>query len=180
MSWSPYRRRTSREGVTVVPLASAGALSERTFIPDESTQAEIIDFADELRKRQREVAESMPGLVDSTGKKISLPEPLFRALVQAADALAAGFAVTVAPQQPVLSTYQAAEYLGVSRPTLIKLLEEGVIPYEKSSDRPGAHRRVPLGALVSYREERSSKRKDALDELVSDAAARGEYADWAE
>lgn len=61
-----------------------------------------------------------------------------------------------------LATHQAAKFLGVSRPFLIKLLETDKIPYEKV----GSHRRIHLEDVISYREEQKQLRRSALDEMT--------------
>jgi excisionase family DNA binding protein len=65
-------------------------------------------------------------------------------LVEAIRALAYGYAVTTAPQNTTLTTQLAADLLGVSRPTLTKLLDEGKIPHS----RPDSHRRIKLADLL--------------------------------
>jgi len=52
---------------------------------------------------------------------------------------------------------------GVSRPTLVKLLEEGRIPFEQ----PGRHRRLLLRDVLTFQEQRRAEREAGLDELVS-------------
>jgi excisionase family DNA binding protein len=77
-----------------------------------------------------------------------LPAELVEVLVHATVALAEGRPVTLSCHEPVLSTQQAAVLLGVSRPTLVRLLDSGVIPY----DQPRRHRRVRLADLLAYQE----------------------------
>ena len=62
---------------------------------------------------------------------------LAEALLQVAEQLSKGKAVLVAPCDTRLTTQDAADMLGVSRPTLVKLLESGKIPFTKV----GRHRR---------------------------------------
>ena len=64
------------------------------------------------------------------------------------DALEQGKGVTIALQDAVMTTQQAADFLGVSRPTLVKFLEAGRIAFEK----PGRHRRVKLSDLLAFQE----------------------------
>ena len=86
-------------------------------------------------------------LTSPTGSR-PVPESLREVLALAAAALAQGRPVTLASHEPTLSTQEAADLLGVSRPPLVRLLDAGVIPY----DRPGRHRRVQLTDLLAHQE----------------------------
>lgn len=149
----------------------------RTFLPDDDPQeqAELVDFVKEMKARGREIADQTALLVGPDRARFPLPTPLYDALLQAAEALSQGLAVTVAPRNMTLSTYQAAELLGISRPTLVKLLEDGEIPYDKVSDRPGAHRRVKLSDVLRYQESRRRVRRRLLRELTQEAVEAGSY-----
>ncbi|MBA9002196.1 helix-turn-helix domain-containing protein [Thermomonospora cellulosilytica] len=157
--------------------AALTASDARTFLPDDDPeeQAVLIDFVKELRARGREAPGQTAVLIGPDLTRFPLPTPLYEALLQAAEALSQGLAVTVAPQHMTLSTYQAAEILGVSRPTLVKLLEDGEIPYDKVSDRPGAHRRVKLSDVLAYQERRRRVRRRLLRELTQEAVEAGSY-----
>ncbi|HEX5597026.1 MAG TPA: helix-turn-helix domain-containing protein [Micromonosporaceae bacterium] len=65
----------------------------------------------------------------------------------------------MAPLMQTLTTQQAADLLGVSRPTVIKLLDQGKVPFK----RIGAHRRVMLRDLLAYREQRRAEQYAALE-----------------
>lgn len=110
-------------------------------------------------------------LESESGEVVALPDELTKALRTVVDALYHGQAVTVAPQAMRLTTQQAADLLGVSRPTLVKLLEEGKIPYET----PNRHRRIKLADLLTFQSARRSERRHALDELAGDAQELGLY-----
>ncbi|MFN2495229.1 MAG: helix-turn-helix domain-containing protein [Pseudonocardiaceae bacterium] len=77
-----------------------------------------------------------------------LPDELYEVLRDVVAALSQGPAITVAPQHTVLTTSQTADLLGASRPTLVRLLEAGKIPF----DKPGRHRRIRLGDLLAYQQ----------------------------
>lgn len=82
---------------------------------------------------------------------------------QVANTLAAGNGVAVIPSRMQLTTHEGADLLGVSRPTLVRLLEAGAIPFQK----PGRHRRVALSDLVADQEHEQDERRSALRELAA-------------
>ncbi|HWE90991.1 MAG TPA: helix-turn-helix domain-containing protein [Pseudonocardiaceae bacterium] len=81
-------------------------------------------------------------------------------------ALQQGLAVTIAPQAMPLTTQQAAELLGVSRPTVIRLLDENKVPYE----RVGSYRKILLRDLLEYRTRRRAEQYAMLEATAVDTA----------
>ena len=96
------------------------------------------------------------------GERLVLPPEVFEVLRGVIEAMALGQAVTIAPVHQRLTTQEAAGLLGVSRPTVVKLLESGEIPFEQ----PGRHRRVRLADVLAYRDRSSVERRAALDRMV--------------
>jgi len=96
---------------------------------------------------------------------IELPAGAVALLMDILEAMAAGRGVTIIPENVELTTVQAAEVLNVSRPFLIKLLEEDKIPYRKV----GKHRRIRIEDVMSYKTAIDQEREAALDQLVAEA-----------
>lgn len=96
---------------------------------------------------------------------VPLPPELRALLADVVRAMRRGQAVTVAPLSQQLTTQQAADLLGVSRPTLVKLLEAGAMPYQT----PGRHRRLRLSDVLTYQHTRRTQQRQAIKELASDA-----------
>lgn len=115
-----------------------------------------------------------PGLLlGPDGEQVPLPAEVYRVLRQVVEVMREGKATLVAPQGMLLTTQEAADFLGISRPTLVKLLEDGAIPFEK----PNRHRRVRLQDLVDFRTRQRSDRRTALDEMTEEASELGLYDD---
>ena len=71
-----------------------------------------------------------------------------------------------------LTTQESAKLLGVSRPTLIRLLDTGVLPYRRTNGDKG-HRRIRRRDALAYLHADLERRRRALDELAADADAFG-------
>lgn len=110
-------------------------------------------------------------LVAPDGTHLDLPAEIFEVLREVVFAMSQGLAITVAPQHTVLTTSEAAHVLGVSRPTLVRLLEAGEIPYEQ----PNRHRRVRLADLLAYQDRSRRARAAGLDEMVRGGEDSGLY-----
>jgi excisionase family DNA binding protein len=111
-------------------------------------------------------------LVAPSGEELRLPEPVYEVLARVVHELARGNGVTVLPVDAELTTQQAADLLNVSRPHLIKLLEnERAIAFHKT----GQHRRVLLKDLIEYKSRRDEERRSLLRKLTQDAQEAGLY-----
>jgi excisionase family DNA binding protein len=110
-------------------------------------------------------------LVGPEGERLELPEPIHAALRQIIPYLLRGDAVSLVPVHQQLTTQQAADYLNMSRPYLVKLLREGAIPHTMV----GTHRRVYFRDLLEYKRRRDVERRKALDEMTALAEDLGVY-----
>jgi excisionase family DNA binding protein len=141
-----------------------GARKAQTYLPEADAREELLDFAELVRELEAYLAQSSgkAALVDPEGAARPIPDEIFRILEQVANALAAGEGITIVPQGMTMTTQQAADFLSISRPTLVRLLESGEIPF----DKPGRHRRVRLEDLVEYQARFRAQRKAALRDLA--------------
>jgi excisionase family DNA binding protein len=101
--------------------------------------------------------------------RVLVPEPAVRLLVELLRELGRGNAVTVVPFQAELTTQQAADLLNVSRPYVVKLLEEGRIPYRTV----GPRRRIRFADLMAYKRDDDAYRRSVADELTLEAVELG-------
>ena len=106
---------------------------------------------------------------DEAEEGIAIPASAFRLLTDILTQMAQGNAVTLIPVHAELTTQQAAELLNVSRPFLIRLIEEGKIPHRKV----GTHRRIRFHNLMEYKRLVDQARLKALEELSAQAQQLG-------
>lgn len=135
-------------------------LTQETYMPEASDElARVYDFlqAHEAVGRGKPARQYFLSGAEP-GDQVEIPSGVYRVLRQVVEAMREGLAVTIAPQTQTLTTQQAADLLGVSRPTLVKLLDADRIPYE----RVGTHRRVLLRDLLEYRNKRREEQYAAL------------------
>jgi excisionase family DNA binding protein len=104
-------------------------------------------------------------LVDNTKSSPELPEKVVQLLKELLFFMSEGKSISIIPTDSELSTQDAADILQVSRPHVVKLLEEGKIPYHKA----GSHRRILQRDLAVYELSLKKTRKASLDYLAKQA-----------
>lgn len=92
---------------------------------------------------------------------IELPASVARLMVQILGEIGRGNAVKIVPVHPELTTQEAADLLHISRPTLIQMLDSGVLPHRKV----GTHRRIRTESLMAYKRKLDAERRAALAAL---------------
>ena len=100
---------------------------------------------------------------DNSAESTQIPGEAFPLLVEILTQMSRGNAVALIPIHAELTTQEAADHLNMSRPTLIKLLESGHIPFR----RVGTRRKICFQDLVAYQRDVDTRRTQALRELVA-------------
>jgi excisionase family DNA binding protein len=103
------------------------------------------------------------------GSTLTLPKAATRLLQHLLTEMGQGNAVTLIPVHAELTTQEAADYLNVSRPFLIRMLEEGKIPFRMV----GTHRRVKFSDLAAFVKKAEQERSVAMNELAAQAQELG-------
>ncbi|WP_407729720.1 helix-turn-helix domain-containing protein [Pseudomonas helleri] len=144
----------------------------RTLLPDEKEIAAAAASSRQLAAFLTSKLETQRiELVDESQQRevVELPTFALRLLGEILSELALGNAVKVVPIHAELTTQEGADMLNVSRPHLVKLLDNGVLPHTKT----GRHRRIKFTDLMAYKEQRDRASRDAMDELAAQAQALG-------
>ena len=103
------------------------------------------------------------------GETVTLPVPAVALLLDMLAQMEAGNAVALMPIHAELTTQEAADLLGVSRPFVVKEVAAGAIPHHKV----GTHRRIRFKDLMDYKHRVDRDRRQALDELSEQAQKLG-------
>lgn len=102
-------------------------------------------------------------------KGLAVPIGIFELMLEILNQAAQGHSVTLIPSNKEFTTQEAADLLNVSRPFIIKLLEEGKIPFHKV----GAHRRIKAQDLMSYQRKSDEESMKAFQEMANLAQDAG-------
>lgn len=104
-------------------------------------------------------------------RSVTLRGDAARAVLGLFRALATEAMLNVEALPAVLTTGQAADLLGVSRPTVVSLIDAGKLP----ATLAGSHRRVQLSDVLAYRERHETTRRQALRDLTRVSEELGLY-----
>src|SRR5699024_9108577 len=126
--------------VLFVLLCGMASLKNQPVLPPSADDHAHLRALQELLDGHDDVA------VSTSDGSVRLTDSVREVLEDAVSALVRGQTVTVEPERSTLTTQEAARRLGISRPTLVRLLEQGKIPYTK----PGRHRRVELADVLAF------------------------------
>jgi excisionase family DNA binding protein len=110
-------------------------------------------------------------LTTETGEQpaINVPPASLRFIGQLLGAMSEGRALAFAPTKQELSTVEAAQFLSVSRPFVIKEIDAGRLPHRMV----GTHRRVDLDDLMAYARKMRENQAGALDRMAENARELG-------
>lgn len=147
------------------------ALSERDRTALKKHRAHLTEAAGAAARSRDEATPHMTVRVrvGDAEEEVALPPSLAGGIAAALAEVAGGRAVHVAPVTDELTTQEAADLLNVSRPFLVKLLDEGAMPHRKV----GTHRRVRRGDVLAYKAQMYQQAEAALQELADQAQELG-------
>lgn len=140
-----------------------GSLQERLPTADESHKAVLATQA-LVQLMDRATGNLSMRTIRNNNHEITieLPPAVSSLLLDLLMLIGKGEAVTLVPISAELTTQQAADILNVSRPFLVKLIEEQKIKCHKV----GTHRRIKAEDVLAYKKQRDSAQDAALDELA--------------
>lgn len=127
------------------------------------------DFKEVERLLAEVFGERRPALVSASGERLDLPQPVFEMLIHVLRSIKERRAVVMLPEDEAFTTQAAADYLGMSRPFLIGLLEKGEIPFHYV----GSHRRVLFRDLTNYENNRDVARREGMGQLFQKVQEAG-------
>jgi len=118
------------------------------------------------RRQANELVAALAGhperlTVESADSRVGLPPELASILATVLEVMARGGSVTIGSLPEELTTTVAADQLGISRPTLMKMIQNGEIP----AHRKGTHHRLKRSDVLAFKRARLERQRQAFDEL---------------
>ncbi len=138
---------------------------------------ELIDIKKPSKEEQRAARESYDALaaslaqvrsenpeieIEETEEKIRIPISALKLLAKILKEISQGNPISIVPIATEMTTQAAAELLGCSRPHVVKLLEDGMIPFTKV----GKHRRIKYEDVANYKKNMKSRQRNKIQELM--------------
>lgn len=140
---------------------------------EKGEQEELRQAAGIFKRRILTHAATRLQFLDDERDIVTVPREVADLIAEILAQLAAGQVVAAYPMQAELTTQQAADFLNVSRPHLVKLVDQGVVPHHKV----GTHRRIYFRDVLAHRARQAEESRAALDELSRVSEELGLYED---
>ncbi len=109
--------------------------------------------------------------IEETSEKIKIPLMALKMLAHILKVTGQGQPISIVPVATEITTQAAAEMMGCSRPHLVKLLEDGEMPFTKV----GKHRRIKYEDVLSYKKKIKEKQRNLLIALMKSDEGSGLY-----
>ena len=139
---------------TIAPMKRPSKTEMRVAAQSYKALAEVIE---QITKEQTEIE------IEETKEKIIIPSRALKLLGEILKAMAQGNPISIVPVAAEVTTQQAAEMVGCSRPFLVKLLEEGKIEFTKV----GRHRRIMFEDIVKYKKKMKEEQKKHIVDIMN-------------
>jgi excisionase family DNA binding protein len=131
--------------------------------PSKEEQQVALESYSALDAILKQISSQNPEIeIEETGERIKIPIQALRLLSKILRVTAHGKPISIVPLAMEVTTQSAADFLGCSRPHLVKLLEKGLIPYTSV----GRHRRVKFEDLQKYKKALKATQKKLLIEMM--------------
>lgn len=147
------------------------ALDPASLAQDERDDLELLAKAFLLRRQLHSAARLQ--FLDHDRAEVTVPREVADLIADILGQLAAGRVVAAYPLHAELTTQQAADFLNVSRPYVVMLVEQGELPHRKV----GTHRRLLFADVLAYKRRQVEESRAALDELAHLSEELGLYED---
>ena len=108
---------------------------------------------------------------EASGNQVDFPENLISVLASIVQSMQQNDELLLLSRHRVMTTQEAADFVGVSRQYMVRLMDSGVI----ACDRTGKHRRVRLSDIVAYQQHRAATGKAAMDSMTDMMVEAGVY-----
>lgn len=131
--------------------------------PTKEEQKAAMESYDALAAMIEQLRSENPEIeIEETEEKIRIPKSALVLLTRILKEISQGNPISIVPIATEITTQSAAELLGCSRPHIVKLLEEGTIPFTKV----GKHRRIKYEDLINYRKQMKANQRRAIREIM--------------
>lgn len=141
------------------------ALLEKTTREDQRIARISVDKLKKASQKLSQRGKSIEITLEYNRESLRLPSKAISLLSAIISNMAAGKSMALILSDTTVGTQEAADYLEVSRPYVVRLLEKGEIPFSKV----GTHRRIKVSDLVAYQKKMKATRRKQLNFLAKQA-----------